>query len=77
MNAIISKEELLKAISSIDEQLYDLKMTYKRFEGKPFSELSDWEFDKVNRISDLVMELVDVRKKLCYFLLKWHGIFVI
>lgn len=77
MSAIISKEELMKAISSIDEQLEDLRVMYTLFEGRPVSELSDWELEKVNEITNLVYKHIDLRKRLCHLLLKKYGIFVI
>lgn len=77
MSAIVSKEEMMKAISSIDEQLEDLRVIYALFEGRPVSELSDWELKKVEEITKLVYKFIDLRKGLCRLLLKKYGIFII
>ena len=77
VSAIISKEEMMKAVSSIDEQLEDLRVIYTLFEGRPVSELSDWELEKVNEITNLVYKYIDLRKRLCHLLVRKHDIFVI
>ena len=77
MSVIVSKEETIKAISSIDEKLEELRVIYALFEGRPVSELSDWELEKVEEITTLVYKFIDLRKGLCRLLLKKYGIFII
>lgn len=77
MSAIVSKEEMMKAISSIDEELEKLRVIYALFEGRLVSELSDWELEKVEEITTLVYKFIDLRKGLCRLLLKKYGIFII
>lgn len=77
MNVNMSKEEMMKAISSIDEKLEELRVIYALFEGRPVSELSDWEFEKVKEITRLVHKFIALRKRICRLLRKKYDIFVI
>lgn len=77
MNVNMSKDEMMEAISSIDEELEKLRVLYARFEGRPVSELSDWELEKVEEITTLVYKFIDLRKILCHLLTREYDIFVI
>lgn len=73
----MSKNEMMKAISSIDEELEKLRVIYALFEGRSVSELSDWELEKVEEITELVYKFIDLRKRLCRLLREKYDIFVI
>lgn len=73
----MTKEEMMKAIFSIDEELEKLRVIYALFEGRPVSELSDWELEKVEEITTLVYKFIDLRKRLCHLLARKYDIFVI
>lgn len=73
----MSKDEMLEAISSIDEELEKLRVIYALFEGRLVSELSDWELEKVEEITKLVYGFIDLRKRLCHILREKYDIFVI
>lgn len=77
MDANMSKEEMMKAILSIDEKLEELRVIYTLFEGRPVSELSDWELEKVKEITKLVHKFIALRMRLCRLLRKKYNIFVI
>lgn len=73
----MSKDEMMEAISSIDEELEKLRVIYALFEGRLVSELSDWELEKVEEITTLVYKFIDLRKRLCHVLREKYDIFVI
>lgn len=77
MNVNMSKEEMMEAVSSIDEELEKLRVIYALFEGRSVSKLSDWELEKVEEITDLVYKFIDLRKRLCRLLREKYDIFVI
>ena len=77
MNVNMSKEEMMEAVSAIDEELEKLRVIYALFEGRSVSKLSDWELEKVEEITELVYKFIDLRKRLCRLLREKYDIFVI
>ena len=71
-----SKDAKMEAVCC-KEKLEELRIIYALFEGRPVSELSDWELEKVEEITTLVYKFIDLRKGLCRLLLKKYGIFII
>lgn len=55
----MTKEEMTKAISDINEQLEECAVIYAFGEERPVSELYDWKLETAKEIADPVYEYID------------------
>lgn len=72
----MTKEEIVKAITDIDEQMEELKKVYEPYVGMRLEDLSNEDQERIRKFWILILQLTNAKADLRAKALYEHHIFV-